>query len=483
MSTAHVNALKLLKDHKEEHSMSKSRIGKSLSILLTVVMMVTLLLGCGAGKDSSQGSANESDTTNAAEATEGTTEPAEQTPAVNPDEKVELRVAWWGSQNRHDKTMKVIEMFQAKYPNITISPEFTGWGGYWDKLTTQAAGQNMPDVVQMDYSRLMEFVAKGLLTDLTPFADSSAINLGKIDEAYIESGRADGKLYALSLGSNAPALAYDPAVFAEAGVAEPQPGYTWDDLADIAAKLKEKKGKDFYPIGKAANDDGYFNIYVREKGFERYNAEGNGLGFEDDQIVSEWFAYWDKLNKDGLVAPISMTATIQNMEEQLLAKNKAAMMFINSNEIIALQSAAGRDIKLTVLPKLADGENGLFLKPSMFFSISENSAHKDAAAKFIDFFTNDIEANKVLEAERGVPISSDVREELGATLGGANKNMFDYIELAQQHAKKIYPPEPAGAIEAADAFNRIAEAMNFKKTTPDEAAKQFRNEATKALNK
>jgi multiple sugar transport system substrate-binding protein len=51
---------------------------------------------------------------------------------------VELRVAWWGSQDRHNRTIKAIELFQKKYPHIKVTYEFAGWGDYWTKMTTRA---------------------------------------------------------------------------------------------------------------------------------------------------------------------------------------------------------------------------------------------------------------------------------------------------------------------------------------------------------
>jgi ABC-type glycerol-3-phosphate transport system substrate-binding protein len=50
---------------------------------------------------------------------------------------VELRVAWWGSQDRHNRTIKTIELFQKKYPNVKVTYEFAGWGDYW---TSSASG-------------------------------------------------------------------------------------------------------------------------------------------------------------------------------------------------------------------------------------------------------------------------------------------------------------------------------------------------------
>ena len=56
--------------------------------------------------------------------------------------KVNLRMVWWGSQERHDATLKVLDLYKEKNPNVTFETEFSGWEGYWDKLATQSAAQN-----------------------------------------------------------------------------------------------------------------------------------------------------------------------------------------------------------------------------------------------------------------------------------------------------------------------------------------------------
>ncbi len=71
-------------------------------------------------------------------------------------QKVDLKVAWWGSQVRHEATIKVIELYQKLHPNVSISYEFAGFDDYWTKVTTMAAGGQLPDVMQQDYSRITE---------------------------------------------------------------------------------------------------------------------------------------------------------------------------------------------------------------------------------------------------------------------------------------------------------------------------------------
>src|SRR5690242_19552295 len=65
--------------------------------------------------------------------------------------KVELRFAWWGSQDRHNRTIKAIVLFQQMHPNISITYEFAGFTDYFTKMATYATGGNLPDLMQQDY--------------------------------------------------------------------------------------------------------------------------------------------------------------------------------------------------------------------------------------------------------------------------------------------------------------------------------------------
>ena len=101
-----------------------------------------------------------------------------------------------------------------------------------------------------------------------------------------------------------------------------------------------------------------------------------------------------------------------------------------SNQIVAVQSAAGEDrnFVLVHLPRPEGGQPSNYLKPSQFFSITKHAKHPEEAAKFINYFTNNIEANKVLLAERGVPISPKVNEALTPLLGKSQVAISDYSE-------------------------------------------------------
>ena len=74
-------------------------------------------------------------------------------------------------------------------PNVEIKVEFTDWSGYWDKLSAMAAGGNLPDIIQMDYSYLQQYQQSGQLADLSQFIDSGVIDkLNYLSDFMLENG-------------------------------------------------------------------------------------------------------------------------------------------------------------------------------------------------------------------------------------------------------------------------------------------------------
>jgi multiple sugar transport system substrate-binding protein len=118
----------------------------------------------------------------------------------------------------------------------------------------------------------------------------------------------------------------------------------------------------------------------------------------------------------------------------------------------------------------------------MFFSVTQYTKYPDQAVEFLNYFINDIEANKVMMAERGVPISAKVREALKPSLPDAQKQMFDYVDLVIENSSPIGPPQPAGHAEIDKLLKTLEEQICYEQITPAAAAAKFREEATKILS-
>jgi len=375
--------------------------------------------------------------------------PASSGEAAQPsagDAPIELRVAWWGSQDRHDRTIAAIEQFEALHPNIDIVYEFAGWGDYWTLMTTQAAGGNLPDVMQQDYARLEEWVSRGLLAPLDEFAADGTLDFSNVAESALAGGRLNGVLYAVNLGTNSMMVVIDADKLAEAGMEAPNPDWTFAEFEQFTTELSEKLG--IYGISSdLTNEQLWKNVYL-SLGEWVYSEDGASLGYEDDQPFIDYLGMVKRM-QDASVTQTREQILAQaggSVETELIVTGQSAASYIWSNQIVAMSNAAGegRNFILVPMPRPEGGASANYLKPSQFFSVTSQARHPKEAAMFIDFISNNIDANKVLMAERGVPISSEVRTALEPLLNVPQQLMFDYISSIESSASPIPPADVAG---------------------------------------
>src|SRR5262249_34921277 len=143
-----------------------------------------------------------------------------------------------------------------------------------------------------------------------------------------------------------------------------------------------------------------------------------------------------------------------------------------------------RHFKLTMLPRPKDGtqaEN--YPKPSQFISITKDTKHPKEAAMFIDFLTNDVEANKILLGERGVPISPKVAEAIKPLLTTAQIETQDSRGIVATQASPLPPPDPSAQTNLNNNVYQpqLVDPVLLKQTTPESAVAQYRADATALL--
>ncbi|WP_462412885.1 ABC transporter substrate-binding protein [Neobacillus sp. Marseille-QA0830] len=391
------------------------------------------------------------------------------------DEKVTLRIAWWGSQPRHDYTLKIIDMYQKQHPNVKIEAEYAAWDDYWKKLAPQAAANELPDIIQMDLSYFSQYAENGQIADLTPYAGKE-INTKDISKNVIDGGKIGDKLYGINTGVNVVGFHYDPATLKKAGVDSIPEDWTWDDLKEIANKAADA-GLYF---GSQMKADVFFNYYLRTKGKSLYSKDGTSLGYKDDQLFVDFFKMKADLVKMKATPTPDYFAQLKGLEDSPVVTQKGIGTWQWSNQFVGLQQVANRELIIAPMPG-PNSEKGLYLKPAMFWSVGNNSKNKAEAAKFIDFMINDIEANKLNLGDRGVPGSSVVKDALKPLLAPAQVQVFDYVEWAEKHSSSFDGPDPVGAGEIIETLDSLDEQIAYGNIKVEDAAKQFRQQAESIL--
>ena len=152
----------------------------------------------------------------------------------------------------------------------------------------------MADIVQMDYMYISTYAKNGSLADLSSYSSDGTLDTSTIDEALLGSGTINGKLVGIPLASTLLAFIYNPSVLEEAGVEPPRNGWTWDDFKSICLTVKETTGK--YGFGGSAFiDTNLLNYWVRQYGVPLFAADNKSLGFDDQQILTDYFQLWKDL--------------------------------------------------------------------------------------------------------------------------------------------------------------------------------------------
>ena len=183
-------------------------------------------------------------------------------------EPVELRMGWWGNDDRAARTLQVIELFQAAYPEIKVIGEPNGGAGdHFQILDTQIAANNASDIIQFggnwpDYVQYLEplndYLGKQLQIDTPETFDQAA---------FVPATDADGNLYCISLGTNTLVLAYNKTMIEAAGVDLPKDNMTWDELMDYGRALKAALPDGVSPfVDNSTNQANYLSYFYVQQG-------------------------------------------------------------------------------------------------------------------------------------------------------------------------------------------------------------------------
>jgi len=412
---------------------------------------------------------------------------APATAAYGKQEKVELHITWWGSQTRHDKTIAAIELFETQNPNIDVIYEFSGWGDYWTLMTTKASGDNLPDVMQHDYAFMYEWYSRDLLMPLDEFIADGTINLADVPPALLESGQIDGKQYGISLGTNSQAMMLDLDAFEKAGVELPSPQWTWTEFEETCLKLHE--ALDIWCFGGTLEDEALWKSLYLGYGEWVFAEDNKSLGYDSDEHIVEFLNMILRLMDKGALPTEAEWAEYEDQgpENNPIVTGKAAMAYHWSNQVVAVANAAGegRHFKLWHLPRPEGGQPENYVKPSMFFAIPASAKHPKEAAMLIDFFTNSLEANEILAAERGVPISTVVWEHLYESADPVQQEIFDFLARVTEDSSPVPPPDPAGWAEIRDNLYEplFIDPVLYGEISPEEGAAAFREEANLVLSR
>ncbi|GED89668.1 ABC transporter substrate-binding protein [Streptomyces sp. 6-11-2] len=204
-------------------------------------------------------------------------------------------ITFWGWAKG---TQQVVDAFNASHKDVHVSYEEipSGSAGGYAKLSNAVKAHNAPDVFNVEYPQLPDFVSQGAVQDIGKYvgADLKAKYLPQA----VQLTTLGGATYALPLDAAPQAFYYRKDLFDKAGIEVPT---TWGEFRTAAEKLKKAEPGSriatFFP-----DDPTTFEAMAWQAGAQWFGTAGDtwqvNLEAPETKKVAD---YWQKMINDDLV--------------------------------------------------------------------------------------------------------------------------------------------------------------------------------------
>jgi len=381
----------------------------------------------------------------------------------------DMKFAWWGNDIRNKNTQAAIDAYTKANPNVKIAPQPGEFNTYWDKLATQTAGGQAPDVIQMDMAYIAEYGNRQALLDLTKYG----VDTSKFIEGTVESGKINDTLVGVNAGINSAVLFANPKIFDKAKVSMPDDtSWTWDDLMQVAAEVSSKAG---VPFGVASmfGSDAFFGAFLRQNGKELFNDKGLAFDTPDAKAWFDLMVKYQKANAMGSPQQNSEESS-KPLDQSAIAVGKTAMQYYNTNQLEAVDAATGTDLKILRYPSLTGKatDRKAWYKASMLFSASAKSKYPEQAGALINWWVNSPECANINLAERGVPCNTDILNQIKPKLSKPQQTVVKFLDdIKPELAATPIAPPPGGGKLGGVMFRYQSDVLFGRATTADASQK------------
>ena len=432
------------------HSRTLSR--RRLVALATTAGVAAALGGCGSGGDSGAGTSTGQDAYAAPPA----------------DLKADLTYGVW-DQTQVKAIKANLAEFAKTYPGIKVNVNVTPYADYWTKLQTQATSDTMPDLLWMNGPNFQLYAANGKIEPISAEVTAGAIDPANYPKALNELYTLEGVQYGVPKDFDTIGVWVNKALFAEAGVDLPKPGWTWSDFQSTASAISSKlKSKGVY--GAAGGMDGQTTYYntIFQAGGEVISSDGTKSGF-DNPATQEGLDFWHQLIASG--GSPSMKQLTDTTADQWFVSGKLAMYWGGSWARTQIgDSPVGKD---TVVVPLPVGKQQATVIHGVSNVVAAASKNKPAAQALQVFL-----ASKAAQQQQGdlgavIPAFTGTQQAFASSMKGVELSLFlDAVDYAKPYPvsknsaawnaleTSMLPEAFAGEKPVAEVGNDLATQMN-----------------------
>lgn len=435
------------------------KVRKSMPVLLSAALVLSLLSACSGGGSGNSGNAASSGSAGNAGASAGQSSSKKQTITV-----------WHGAGGDGAKFLEsLVKDYNASQSNVEVKLVYVDTNSMVQKLTAAAAGKALPDAGLLMWPQWAGPL-KDVIQPLDDFiaADPDKWNEGDFLDSLLDGNvRFGGVTYGVPIETNNLALYYNKKLFADAGL---QPPTTWDEMVADAQKLTDPKKKQWglqIPTTKGGSLDFQWDCFLWQAGGEYANADGTDLGFNSDAGVQATQLWVDLINK---YKAASLAPPQNGFQTGLIA-----MTIDGPWSIPGYNAIKGLDYGAVPLPAGPAGK-ATSLGGTNNFIFKTTPEKEKAAWDFLMWLASPENTAKFAAGYGSVPIrksSSELQE--WKDFVAANPTM--QVHMDSYAFGKLRPYNLLTYTEISDIVSSHVEAALQKKETPEEAMKKAYEES------
>lgn len=283
---------------------------------------------------------------------------------------------------------QLIERFEEQNPGITVNQSTFPYADYRTKVAAAIPAGEGPDVVQLFYGWLNDYVEAELIQPLP----TDVFSPERVEAEFfpmVQAMKMDGAYMALPTAVRSLALFYNTRLMEAAGFDAPPA--TLDEMVEMARAMTMKDGAGNITqvgitTGMTGQDHHWFReVLTRQFGAVPYSDDYRTVTYSSPEGVAALEFYTALEMSEGV--------TVQGFMDEAQAAfraGRAAMHIDGSFRIGALQGTRGLDWGVAELPAGPDGTQSNYASYWVNAITSKAEGEKyDAAVKFMEFITSD----------------------------------------------------------------------------------------------
>ncbi|HEY5039699.1 MAG TPA: sugar ABC transporter substrate-binding protein [bacterium] len=284
---------------------------------------------------------------------------------------------------------------EKRHPGLRVQLVNIPYNNYIEKITTQFAANNVPDVVYVEVNNFVDLYLRGAFMDLTPYCQKDALDLTGYYPGVLGRFSPGGRVYAIPQDTAPSGLVYyNKKFFQEAGLPFPTNKWKWPEpFLSICQKLVKKNatGK----VVRWAYSDPYaiqFDSFMLSNGGNWVDDTDHPtrLTMDSPQALEAARFRWEMIHKYHVSPDPSeiQTFNFSAGAEDMFMNGKIAMMASGIWHTPKFLKAKDLDFDVVEFPAGPKGLKG-WSSGGSGYAMSKDSKNKDLAWMVIKEMTSE----------------------------------------------------------------------------------------------